>query len=148
MDAPGYELVAGGTTAEEISNTTGSLWMLEYSNGPQNVRLVADRAGGLFSQLSVASPELGKARIEGDVEVTIRQHPGQPEEGIAPSAGAEWTENEVFVSVGGPGLTEAVLRELLAQIRRVSREEWEAAVATLPPPTTEPPPGPPPNSVP
>lgn len=107
--------------------------MLEYSNGNQNIRLVADRAGGLFSQLSAASPEIGKVTLEGGVEATLRQHPGRPEEGIAPSAGAEWIDDDVFVSFGGAGLAEPALRELLAQVQRVTREEWQAATAALPP---------------
>lgn len=139
LEAPGYTAVNGGATPAEISNTTGSLWMLEYSKGDQSVRLVADRAGGLFSQLSAASPEIGKVDLDG-IEATLRQHPGRPEEDIAPSVGAEWTDNGVFVSFGGPGLSDDALRELLGQIRRVSKPEWEAAAATLPPPAEETPP--------
>lgn len=142
LDSPGYELVSGGATPEEISNTTGSLWMLEYSNGSQSVRLVADRAGGLFSQLSEASPEVGSTTIDGDVDVTLRQHPGRPEEGIAPSIGAEWTDNGVFVSFGGPGLDEPGLRDHLSRLRRVTPDEWEAATAALPPPAEPTSPGP------
>lgn len=143
LESPGYELVGGGATPEEISNTTGSLWMLDYSNGPLNLRLVADRAGGLFSQLSAASPEVGAATIDGDVEATLRQHPGRPEEGIAPSVGAEWTDDGVFVSFGGPGLDEPALREHLSRLRRVTQEEWEAATAALPAePAQETPPSP------
>ena len=138
LDAPGFAPVSGGATPEEISNTTGSLWLLEYSNGPQNLRLVADRAGGLFSQLSQASPELGTTTIDGDIEVTLRQHPGRPEEGIAPSVGAEWTDNEVFISFGGPGLTEPEVRDHLTRLRRVTREEWQAAAGALPPPAEDP----------
>lgn len=142
LEAPGYVAVSGEATPEEISDTTGSLWMLEYAKESQSVRLVADRAGGLFSQLSGASPEVGKFDLDG-VAATLRQHPGRPEEGIAPSVGAEWIDNGVFVSFGGPGLTEEALRELLLQVRRVTRQEWEAAVATVPPPPNEAtPPGP------
>lgn len=132
LDAAGYEPVSGGATPEEISNTTGSLWMLEYSNTELSVRLVADRAGGLFSQLSAASPEVGRVDLDG-VEAILRQHPGRPEEGIAPSVGAEWTDNGVFVSFGGAGLPEETLRELLGNLRRVTKAEWEAAAAALPP---------------
>ena len=143
LESPGFELVSGGATPEEISKTTGSLWMLEYSDGALTIRLVADRAGGLFSQLSAASPEIGRTTIDGDVEVILRQHPGRPEEGIAPSVGAEWTDDEVFVSFGGAGLTEPALRDHLSRLRRVTREEWEAATATLPPqPAEETPPSP------
>ena len=121
--------------------------MLEYSNGPQNIRLVADRAGGLFSQLSEASPALSTTTIDGDVEVTLRQHPGRPEEGIAPSVGAEWEDNGVFVSFGGPGLDEATLRDHLSRVRRATRSEWQAVAATLPPPPAEPAPASPLASV-
>lgn len=142
LEAPGYTAAGGGATPEEISNTTGSLWMLEYSAAGESVRLVADRAGGLFSKLSAASPEVGKFDLDG-VEATLRQHPGRPEEGIGPSVGAEWTDDGVFVSFGGPGLSDESLRGLLGQVRRVTREEWEAVAATLPPPVDEPaPPGP------
>ncbi len=137
LESPGYSLASGELTPEELSNTTGSLWMLEYSNGSQTLRLVADRAGGLFSQLSAASPELGRTTLDGEVEVILRQHPGRPEDGIAPSVGAEWTDNGVFVTFGGPGLTEPSLRDLLAQVRRATRAKWEAVVATAPPPTPE-----------
>ncbi|HUR48480.1 MAG TPA: hypothetical protein VMY88_02975 [Acidimicrobiales bacterium] len=148
LQAPGYVPVGGGPTPEEISNTTGSLWMIEYSDTHQTVRLVADRAGGLFSQLSAASPEIGKVTVDG-VEATLRQHPGRPEEGIAPSVGAEWTDNGVFVSFGGAGLSEEGLRALLAQVHRVTSAEWEKAAAAIPPPPPEAaPPGPPESVVP
>lgn len=133
LDAPSFALVGGGPTPAEISTSTGSLWRLEYSDSRLTVQLVADRAGGLFSQLSAASPEVGKVTLDGDVEATLRQHPGRPQEGIAPSVGAEWTDNDVFVSFGGAGLSEEQLRKLLAQVRRVTKQEWETATAALPP---------------
>jgi len=142
LESPQFALVGGGATPAEVSSSTGSLWVLEYSDTQTTVRLVADRAGGLFSQLSAASPEVGRITIE-DVEVILRQHPGRPEEGIAPSVGAEWTDDEVFVSFGGGGLSDTALRELLGQVRRVTRAEWEAAAATLPPQAAEE--GPPPS---
>lgn len=137
LDSAEFKLVTGELTPEELANTTGSLWMLEYSNSTQSLRLVADRAGGLFSQLAAASPEVGRATIDGGVEAVLRQHPGRPEEGIAPSVGAEWTDNDVFVTFGGSGLTEPALRQLLSGIRRATRTEWDAAVATVPPPAVE-----------
>lgn len=139
LEAPGFELVAGEATPAEISASTGSLWMLEYSGpGGQSIRLVADRAGGLFSQLSTASPELGRVALQEGVEATLRQHPGRPEEGIAPSVGAEWVDDDVFVSFGGPGLTEEVLRALLGQVRRATKAEWDALAATAPAQLEEP----------
>jgi hypothetical protein len=147
LEAPGFVPVSGGATPEEISNTTGSLWMLEYAKADQSVRLVADRAGGLFSQLSAASPEVGTFDLEG-VQATLRQHPGRPEEGIAPSVGAEWTDNGVFVSFGGPGITQEALHELLAQVRRVTRAEWDEVAAAIPPPPESDPLAPPAGAAP
>lgn len=110
--------------------------MLEYAGPTTTVRLVADQEGGLFSKLSAASPEVGRATVDG-VPVILRQHPGRPEENVAPSVGAEWTANGVFVSFGGPGLTDADLRDLLGDVERVTRAKWQEATADLPPPALE-----------
>lgn len=132
LDRPDFRLVNGGLTPEEIAGQTGSLWMLEYTGPTHTVRLVADQEGGLFSELSAASPEVGKATVDG-VEATLRQHPGRPEENVAPSVGAEWRVNGVFVSFGGAGLSEADLRDLLGNVQRVTRAKWEEEAAGLPP---------------
>ena len=147
FESPGFELVDGGLTPSDVAGSTGSLWMLEYSNGTQTIQLVADQAGGLLAGLATASPAVGEATVDG-VAATLRQHPGRPEEGVPPSIGADWTDRGVFVSFGGPGLSEADLRGHLSRVHRATRSEWEAAVAVLPPPdesedpfTTELPPG-------
>ena len=130
FEDPAFQLTGGGVTPPDIGGSTGSLWRLEYSNGPRNVQLVADQAGGLFAELSAGSPEIGSTTVEG-LTITLRQHPGRPEDGIAPSVGAEWTDGEVFISFGGPGLTEAELRDYLTKIRRVTQAEWAEAAAGL-----------------
>lgn len=136
LDRSDYRLVAGGVTPPEVAGQTGSLWMLEYAGPTHTVRLVADQDGGLFSELSAASPEVGKAAVDG-VPVILREHPGRPAENVAPSVGAEWTVNGVFVSFGGQGLPEAELRDLLGDVQRVTRAKWEEATAGLPPSGSE-----------
>ena len=143
FEDPAYRLVGGGVTPADIGGSTGSLWRLEYSNGPRTIQLVADQAGGLFAELSAGSPEIGSTTVQG-VTATLRQHPGRPQDGIAPSVGAEWTDGEVFISFGGPGLTEAETRDALTKIRRVTQAEWAEAAKGLdsgvPPPDAPTPP--------
>lgn len=130
LESPEFALVAGGLTPPDLSSSTGSLWRLEYSDSRQTVQLVADKGGGLFSELAAASPEVGTMTIDG-VEVTLRQHPGRPQEGIAPSVGADWVDGDVFLSFGGAGLAEDGLRALLSQVRRSTPAEWSATASTV-----------------
>lgn len=129
-EGPDFTLASGGLTPSDISNSTGSLWRLEYTTASQTIQLTADRADSLFAELSEASPAVGTATVDG-LEATLRQHPGSPENGIPPSVGAEWVDGNFFLSFGGPGLTEEELRGHLSHVRRVTRAEWEAAVAAV-----------------
>ncbi|MBW3537799.1 MAG: hypothetical protein KY395_08590 [Actinobacteria bacterium] len=126
-EGPDYQLVEGGPTPADISQSTGSLWRLEYSNSTSTIQLAADRANSLFAQLSAGSPQIGTATVDG-IEAVLRQHPGSPDDGIPPSVGAEWIDGDVFVSFSGGGLTEGQMRGLLSHVRRVTHSEWEAAV--------------------
>jgi hypothetical protein len=59
--------------------------------------------------------------------VDVRQTGSGPD--IAPSVGAEWIDGDLFLVFGGGALSETELRVLLADVRRVTREDWDAATS-------------------
>jgi hypothetical protein len=131
LEAPDFGVTDGGPADEGIVESTGQRWLLEYSNGVQTLQLSAWELGSDFISAVQQDPKVGSAELDG-FKATLRQAPGLPSDGIAPSVGAEWIDGEVLVVLGGGALSEAELRAFLSNVRRVDRADWDAAVAGAP----------------
>jgi hypothetical protein len=131
LDAPEFSLVDGGLADAAIAESTGQRWILEYSNGVKTLQLQGWDSESNFVSLAQHEPEVGSEQIAG-FDAVLRQGPGVPSKDIAPSVGAMWTDGDVFVVFGGGALTEKELRGFLDGLRRVSRDDWEAAAASVP----------------
>jgi hypothetical protein len=128
LDAPEFSLAAGGLADEAIAESTGQRWILEYSNGVRTFQLSAWDSGSDFVVEVQQDPEVGSTELDG-FKVTLRQASGMPSKDIAPSVGAEWIDGDLFLVFGGGALSETELRVLLADVRRVTREDWDAATS-------------------
>ncbi len=126
LEAPGFLLVDGGVADGSRADSSGERWALEYSNGPQTLQFQAYAEGSTYGSIVRALPTTGSITIDG-VEATIRSGPGE-----AAGAAAEWSEGGLIVTFGGGPLSEAELREFVTQVRRVSRADWDTAVASIP----------------
>lgn len=131
LDAPEFNLVDGGLADAAIAESTGQRWVLEYSNGLKTLQLQGWDSESEFVSLAQEDLEVGSDHIAG-FDAVLRQGPGIPSKDIAPSVGAMWTDGDVFIVFGGGALTEKELRGFLGDLRRVSRDDWEAAATTIP----------------
>ena len=142
LDADGFILLAGGLTSDDVADSTGHLWTLEYSDGPSTLQLSAWASGSRFLDLIEEYPTVGSTEVAG-YDVTLRRYPGEPSDDIRASLVAVWRDGDRVIGLGGGGLSEEQARSYLDDLQRVTRSEWGAAVDALP----EPPPPPTPTSL-
>lgn len=142
LDAEGFTLLGGGLTPEDIADSTGHLWTLEYSNGPQTLQLSAWKEESRFAETVERYPTVGAAQVMG-YAVTLYRGEGIPADEIPPSVMALWADGDRLIGFGGGGLSEEEVRSFLAHMDRVTRSEWNAVVNAMP----KPPPPPTPTSM-
>lgn len=134
---PEFHLVDGEVRDQASRERIGQVWLVEYSNGVQTVQLQAWDVGSEGASMARRSPEVGSATVE-TFDVTLRRHPGVPDDDIAPSVGAHWADGDLLIVLGGGALSDDEVQELLDSTHRVSQDEWAAAVAAIPVPPSAP----------
>lgn len=139
LDAEGFILLDGGRTSDDVTDSTGHLWTLEYSDGPSTLQLSAWSEDSRFADSVDEYPVVGVAEVDG-FDVTLRQSPSDPSGDISSSVVAVWADGDRLVGFGGAALSEEEVRSYLKDLRRVSRSEWNAALDEVPDPP--PPPAP------
>lgn len=128
-ERPNFFLADGGFTPEEVGSSTGFLWSLEYAGERTTLGITArDREWPPI--VTSREEHVGSATVDG-FDATLWRHQGYSDDEIPPSVGAKWKDGDVFMSFGGAALTEVELREHLRYVRRVTREEWQAAVEAV-----------------
>lgn len=137
LDSDGFTLLDGGLTSDDLADSTGHLWTLEYSNGRSTLQLSAGAEDSLFAGMVEQYPTVGVAEVAG-YDVTLRQSPGDPSDDIPPSVMATWADGDRLISFGGGALSEEQVRSHLDQIQPVTRSEWNAAVDEVPEPRPPP----------
>lgn len=142
LDAEGFILLDGGLTSDDVADSTGHLWTLEYSNGPSTLQVSAWSKDSRFVDMVGEYPTVGVAEVAG-YDVTLRRYPGEPSDDIRAAVMAVWQDGDRLIGFGGGGLSEDQARSYLEDLERVTRSEWNAAVDELP----EPPPPPAPTSL-